>query len=137
MLYVIMRLKLMQILYHRVIVERFKIILEKFMAKYLLNALIVLFLFTLGGCQSNKGIPNVFTPFAPSFAPSAGLAQTVQEALMRSDDPYITRVHVETRQDVVILTGYVKKIKQSDVAEQIARQVPGVRSVQNNIIIRP
>lgn len=29
------------------------------------------------------------------------------------------------------------KIRQSDVAEQIARQVPGVRAVENNIIIRP
>lgn len=71
------------------------------------------------------------------MAPSANLSQTVQEALMRNDDPVIANVHVQTRQDVVILTGYVKKIRQSDVAEQIARQVPGVRAVENNIIIRP
>ncbi|KTD56607.1 phospholipid binding protein [Legionella santicrucis] len=107
------------------------------MYKYLLNVLVVFFLFLLAGCQSNRATDNLFSPLAPLVTPSANLAQTVQEALMRSDDPAIARVHVQTRQDVVVLSGYVKKIRQSDVAEQIARQVPGVRAVENNIIIRP
>ncbi|KTC88601.1 BON domain-containing protein [Fluoribacter dumoffii] len=107
------------------------------MQKYLLNTLVVFFLFSLTGCQSNQATSTLFAPFTPSMAPSANLSQTVQEALMRNDDPVIANVHVQTRQDVVILTGYVKKIRQSDVAEQIARQVPGVRAVENNIIIRP
>ncbi|OEH47485.1 hypothetical protein lpari_01500 [Legionella parisiensis] len=55
---------------------------------------------------------------------------------MRHDDLAVSQVHVQTRQDVVILSGYVKKIRLSDTAEQIARQVPGVRSVENHIIIR-
>lgn len=107
------------------------------MVKYLLSALIAFFLCTIVGCQSDKAIPNVFTPFTSSFASNGDLAQSVQEALIRSDDPYIAGIHVETRPDVVILNGYVKKIRQSDVAEQIARQVPGVRAVANNIIVRP
>jgi osmotically-inducible protein OsmY len=109
------------------------------MQKYLLNTVVVLFLFSLVGCQSNQTTSNLLGPFSPSFGPSTStnnLAQTVQEALMRSGDPRIAQVNVQTRQDVVILTGYVKKIRQSDVAEQIARQTPGVRSVENNIIIR-
>lgn len=107
------------------------------MHKSLLKTLSVLFLFLLVGCQSNQATPNLFSPLAPFVAPSAPLDQKVQEALMRNDDPAIARVHVQTRQDIVILSGYVKKIRQSDVAEQIARQVPGVRVVENNIIIRP
>ena len=107
------------------------------MQKCLINAFSVFFLFLLAGCQSNQATSNIFKPFAPSFAPSQNLAQTVQEALMRQEDPAIAGIHVQTRHDVVILTGYVKKIRQSDVAEQIARQVPGVRTVENRIIVRP
>lgn len=104
------------------------------MQKFFINIIAVFFLFLLAGCQSNRSNPNLFSPFP--FASSANLAQTVQDALLRSEDPVIARVQVQTRQDVVVLTGYVKKIRQSDIAEQIARQVPGVQSVENNIIIR-
>ncbi|MGL5741244.1 MAG: BON domain-containing protein [Legionella sp.] len=106
------------------------------MRKYLLTIPLVALPFILVGCQSNQATPSLFTPFTPSFTQGANLAQTVQEALMRNEDPAIAQVRVQTRQDVVILTGYVKKIRQSDTAEQIARQVPGVRAVENNIIIR-
>ncbi len=113
-----------------------KFISETFMQKYLLNALVIFFLFLLVGCQSNKTSSGLFSSFTPLSTPSASLAQTVQEALMRNDDLAVSQVHVQTSQDVVILTGYVKKIRLSDIAEQIARQVPGVRSVENHIIIR-
>ncbi|MFJ1267158.1 BON domain-containing protein [Legionella lytica] len=95
----------------------------------------------LVGCQSNPGKPaSLFgAPFAnPSFAPAQGdLTQSVQEALMRNDELAVAPIRVETRQSVVILSGYVKKIRQSDTAELIARQVPGVHSVENRIIVRP
>ncbi|USQ14883.1 BON domain-containing protein [Legionella lytica] len=96
----------------------------------------------LVGCQSNPGKPaSLFgAPFAnPSFAPSSqgNLTQSVQEALMRNDELAVAPIRVETRQNVVILSGYVKKIRQSDTAELIARQVPGVQSVENRIIVRP
>lgn len=106
------------------------------MQRLILNAFVALILISLAGCQSNQANPGAFNPFSTNYMTSSNLAQAVQEALMRSDDPAIAQVHVETRQAVVILTGYVKKIRQSDVAEQIARQVPGVQSVENNIIIR-
>lgn len=110
------------------------------MQKYLLNIFISGFLLILSGCQSNSGYPtNLFgTPFNAPFASSQmTLAQSVQEALMRDDTLAIAQIHVETRDNVVVLRGYVKKIRQSDTAEQIARQVPGVQSVENYIIVRP
>lgn len=110
------------------------------MQKCLLNTLIAVFLVFLAGCQSNPGQPtNLFpNPFSSQpFAPQMSLSQSVKDALMRQDDPVIGQVRVESQQNVVILSGYVKKIRQSDVAEQIARQVPGVQSVENRIIIRP
>jgi len=109
------------------------------MQKYLFNALIACFVFLLAGCQStpqNNPVNNLFRPFGPSYAPRLTLAQSVQNALMRSEDPVIGQIHVQTLQNIVILSGYVKKIRQSDMAEQIARQVPGVQTVENNIIVR-
>lgn len=108
------------------------------MQKYFLNTLIAGFIVLLAGCQSNHvgGGPSSLFP-SPSLAPQMGLAQSVQMALMRNDELAVAPIHVETRQNVVILKGYVKKIRQSDTAEQIARQVPGVQSVENRIIVRP
>lgn len=110
------------------------------MQKCLLSILIASFLFLLAGCQANRNQPaNLFNlPFSnPSSAPQMDLTQSVQEALMRNDELAVAPIRVETRQNTVILSGYVKKIRQSDTAEQIARQVPGVQSVENRIIIRP
>lgn len=110
------------------------------MQKYLLNMLIVSFIALGVGCQSNKmgGNTTLFgNPFNnANSAPQMGLAESVQEAFMRHDELAVAPIHIEARQNVVILSGYVKKIRQSDTAEQIARQVPGVQSVENRLIVR-
>lgn len=104
------------------------------MKKYLI-ALVSLFLIV--GCQSTN-VPGttLFSPYSNNSNSAASLAQSVQEALMSQGDPVIAQVHVETNQNTVRLSGYVKKIRQSDVAEQITRQVPGVQGVENHIIVR-
>jgi osmotically-inducible protein OsmY len=101
------------------------------MQKRVLNALVAGFFLLLAGCQSTT-VGTMFSPYPAGMS----LAQSVQDALARNEDPVIAQVHVETNQNTVILSGYVKKIRQSDVAEQIAHQVPGVQTVENNIILR-
>lgn len=103
------------------------------MQKCLFSAVIGSCLILLIGCQTET-MPPLFTSYT---APQMTLAQSVQDALMRTGDPSISQVHVQSSQNVVVLSGYVKKIRQSDVAEQIARQVPGVKTVENHIIVRP
>lgn len=111
------------------------------MQKCLNNAIVVGVLLLLVGCQNGTGTgffnsypsPHSFSSFSSS---GMTLAQAVQDALRRSEDPVIAQVHVETNQNMVILSGYVKKIRQSDAAEQIAQQVAGTQNVQNNIIVR-
>lgn len=91
----------------------------------------------LASCQTTTTSNPVTNMF--SFAPpptELNLAQSVQDALVRSGDPVVGQVHVQTDQNVVVLSGYVKKIRQSDVAEQITRKVPGVSNVVNRIIVR-
>nr|WP_238584599.1 BON domain-containing protein [Legionella worsleiensis] len=82
--------------------------------------------------MNNTGTTTVFSPYPSTM----NLAQSVQDALLRQPDPVVAQVHVTTNQNTVILSGYVKKIRQSDTAEQIARQVTGVQAVQNNLIVR-
>lgn len=104
----------------------------------LLKVAVVGCMFLLSSCQTgtttSNSVGNVFS-FAPPPA-EVNLAQSVQDALIRSGDPVIGQVRVQSVQNTVMLSGYVKKIRQSDVAEQIARQVPGVQSVDNRIIVR-
>lgn len=102
------------------------------MQRYI-SVFVAVSLLLLVSCQTNPVGSTMFSPFPSSMT----LAQSVQEELMRNDELAVSRIHVETNQNTVILSGYVKKIRQSDMAEQIARQVPGVQTVQNNIIVRP
>lgn len=110
------------------------------MQKCFLNTFIAGFIVLLAGCQSSPHNPNTLfgNPFnAPAMGGQMSLAESVQEALMHNDELAVARIRVETRENIVVLSGYVKKIRQSDTAEQIARQVPGVQSVENRIIVRP
>lgn len=103
------------------------------MQKMILNVLVAGIFFSLAGCQSTT-VNTMFSPY-PSTT-GITLAQSVQDALRQSEDPVIAQVHVATNQNIVILSGYVKKIRQSDMAEQIAHKVQGVQTVQNHIIVR-
>ncbi len=106
--------------------------MQKFLSRVIWACLVLL----LVSCQSSSVGAGRFpsTSSSPSYVLS--LAQSVQDALMRQEDPVIAQVRVSTNQNVVLLSGYVKKIRQSDVAEQIARHVPGVQNVENHIIVR-
>src|SRR4051812_26886833 len=102
------------------------------MQKYLMLVGIIVL---LSGCQSAG--PGLFHyPLAPFYSSGQTIGQSVQDALMRNEDPVIAQVHVEASQKTIVLSGYVKKIRQSDMAEQIARQVPGVQTIENRIIVR-
>jgi len=84
------------------------------------------------GCQTMNVAPTLWHPFTPAVP----MTQAVQDALYASGDPMLAQLKVETQNHRVLLSGYVKKIRQSDMAEQLARQVPGVTEVENGIIIR-
>jgi hyperosmotically inducible protein len=92
----------------------------------------------LSACQGNGPYRYAPLPFAPQnpMMERQPLVGAVEDALARSGDPVLARLHVEALPNGVALSGFVRKIRQSDVAEQIARKVPGVANVQNNIIVR-
>lgn len=107
------------------------------MQKKILNLVVVSILLLLSGCQTTTGNGStMFTPFPFSPSSQVTLDQSVRDALMQTGDPVLAQVRVSMNQKNVVLSGYVKKIRQSDMAEQIAHKVPGVQVVENNLIVR-
>ena len=100
------------------------------MKKYYLNTLVSVGFTLLVGCQT-------VTP--PSFfnlnQSDATLTASVNSALINNDLATVP-IHVETQKGTVFLSGYVKTIRQSDTAAEVAGKVPGVRAVQNGLIVR-
>lgn len=84
------------------------------------------------GCQTTKMNQSIFQ--LPSS--DAKITNSVLETMLTTEGLANLNVHVETIDGVVMLSGYVKTIRQSDMSEDVARKTPGVKSVRNNIIVR-
>ena len=70
------------------------------------------------------------------YIDDAGITTKVKAEFVR--DPVVSAmgIKVETYKGVVQLSGFAKNQQEKNRAEQIARIVPGVQSVQNNISIK-
>jgi len=64
---------------------------------------------------------------------------TTQVKARMLDNPNVagTSISVETLNGTVILSGFAKNANERATAERIARDVNGVRSVRNDILVRP
>ena len=103
------------------------------MLKYNRSVLVATIFALLVGCQT----PTNETFFTSNLTNNDKTITTaVLEAMLINEDLSNLNVHVETVNGIVSLSGYVKTIRQSDTSEDIARKIPGVKSVQNNIIVR-
>ncbi len=101
------------------------------MHKYYLRVMFTICVIFMAGCQTPVG-QHLFT--SPSTDTS--ITTAVLEAMLTNDTISTLNIHVETTNGIVSLSGYVKTIRQSDTSEEVARKTPGVKSVQNNIIVR-
>jgi len=81
----------------------------------------------LAACQSTTG------KTLGENIDDAGITTAVKAKLEVST---LTRIDVDTNQGVVALNGTVKTVEDKVRAEQIARQVKGVRDVVNNLRIQ-
>ncbi|MDH3599446.1 MAG: BON domain-containing protein [Candidatus Tectomicrobia bacterium] len=64
------------------------------------------------------------------------IATKVKAALYADKEVSGTQVQVETFKGTVQLSGFVDRPEQSQKAEQIARDVKGVKEVKNNISVK-
>ena len=64
---------------------------------------------------------------------------TTQVKSRMLDNPNVagTSISVETLNGTVMLSGFAKSAAEKDAAERIARDVNGVKSVKNQIAVRP
>lgn len=86
----------------------------------------------LSGCQTMSG-----QGFMPSQQNTdASITASIQAGMDNNPQLAGIPVRIETKNGNVQLTGYVKTIRQSDLAADLASKANGVRFVENNLIVR-
>ncbi len=87
---------------------------------------------TATGCAVSRGQETV-----GAYIDDAGITTTVKSRLLEDKRVAGTSISVETLNGTVMLSGFAKSTEEKSAAENIARQVNGVRLVKNEIAIRP
>jgi len=90
--------------------------------------LAVLLLFS--GCTSMTG------QTAGQYVDDSTITASVKAKLVGDKTANLTRIDVDTTNQIVTLNGIVESADQKAKAEQLARQVGGVKSVKNNLQIQ-
>ena len=91
--------------------------------------------FGVVGCASDhnrRGVDETGAIVSDSW-----ITTKVKSDLALQKDVSATSIHVDTYEGVVTLSGKVKSQAEADKAVQVAREIKGVKSVVNNIQVRP
>ena len=72
-----------------------------------------------------------------SYVDDAGITAAVKAKFAEDKTVAATAISVETLKNTVQLSGFAKSQAEKDRAEAIARNVKGVASVRNSIVVRP
>lgn len=72
-----------------------------------------------------------------SYVDDAGITTAVKAKFAEDKTVAATAISVETLKGTVQLSGFAKSQAEKDRAESIARNVKGVASVRNSIVVRP
>lgn len=99
----------------------------------LITAAMVASTLLIGGCASNNRDQSA----VGQFVDDAKI--TTQIKARYADDPVVSAlaIKVDTENGHVRISGFAKSADEKNSAEAIARKVPHVRSVKNDIVIRP
>ena len=89
-------------------------------------------LVTLPGCSVVRGQESV-----GAYVDDATITTQVKARMVENKDVDAGAIKVETLNGTVMLSGFAKNEKERSTAEGIARNVNGVKSVKNEIAIRP
>jgi len=89
------------------------------------------------GRYSGQTITLPDVPSQSGFEPGDPLALAVRDAFSRDKTLSARFITVSAKNGIVILEGSVTTPAQKALAAQIARGVPGVRSVQSKIVVIP
>jgi hyperosmotically inducible protein len=99
-------------------------------ARLMLSSIILTAVLFVGGCASMTG------QTAGQYVDDATITTSVKTKLTAEKVANFTRIDVDTTNQVVTLNGVVDSADQKARAEQLTRQVSGVKSVKNNLQIQ-
>ena len=89
-------------------------------------------LLTASGCAVTRGQETV-----GAYVDDATMTTQIKSRFIENKNVDAASIHVETLNGTVLLSGFAKNINEKMTAEDIARRVNGVRSVRNEIAVRP
>ena len=89
-------------------------------------------LVVLSGCAVSRGQETV-----GAYVDDTGITTSVKAKFVENRDVDASSIKVETLNGTVMLSGFAKNGTERSTAEAIARNVSGVRSVRNEIILKP
>jgi osmotically-inducible protein OsmY len=72
-----------------------------------------------------------------AYVDDTTITSQVKSRFVGNKDVDASSISVETLNGTVMLAGFAKNTTEKDTAEAIARQVKGVKSVKNQIAVRP
>ena len=102
------------------------------MKNTLAAAMMAVALLTTAGCAVTRGQETV-----GAYVDDAGITTLVKSRMAESPAVSAAAISVETLNGTVQLSGFAKSASEKAAAENIARNVKNVKSVRNDIVIRP
>ena len=87
---------------------------------------------TLSACSVMRGQESM-----KDYTSDAAITTSVKSKYATDSAVAATSISVETLEGIVQLSGFAKSAEEKSRAESIAKDVKGVKSVRNNIIVRP
>ena len=95
-------------------------------------AVAALALLLASGCAVTRGQESV-----GAYVDDTTITSTVKGRYVGNKDVDASSIRVETLNGTVMLSGFAKNATEKATAESIARKVNGVKSVKNEIAVRP
>ena len=89
-------------------------------------------LLTASGCAVTRGQETV-----GAYVDDATITTQIKSRFVENKDVDAASIKVETLNGTVMLSGFAKNATEKSTAESIARNVNGVKSVKNEIAVRP
>jgi hyperosmotically inducible protein len=89
-------------------------------------------LLTLSGCAVMRGQET-----AGAYVDDATITTQIKSRFIENKQVDAASIKVETLNGTVMLSGFAKNATEKSTAERIARDVNGVKSVRNEIAVRP
>jgi len=89
-------------------------------------------LLTTAGCAVTRGQEPV-----GAYIDDSATTTSVKARFVENKEVDASAISVETLNGTVMLSGFAKNMAEKNTAESIARNVKGVKSVKNVIVIRP